>query len=120
MLYECILKQLVILDSAVVDNGKVSIFAVMWMGIAIRRLAVRRPASVGNAVSGLRVLVLAIVDEVVHLAVSLVYIDLAVAPEGDAGTVVSTVFEAVKPLNENIVNVTVSHISYNSAHSCLQ
>ena len=117
MLLECVLEDLEVLYGAVVDECQVAVLAVVGVGVVVGGFAVGSPASVGDSESGLRVLVAAEVLKRGHLAARLVHIYLVIGSEQRyAGAVVAPVFEALKALDEHVVDVAVANISYYSAH----
>ena len=87
------------------------------MCIGIVRHAVRGPARVGDADRAVEVLAREEMLQVGDLALALVDVQRAVTVhEGDAGAVVSPVFEAVKPLDQNGASLPLTHVSYYSTH----
>ena len=108
----------IVLDDAVMDDGKIVASGVMGMGIACRRFAMRRPACMGNAHTARHVLVAAIVGQVVNLSFGLVHVELAaVAYHCYSGTVVATILQALQPFNQNRIGFLRSDVTYNSTHN---
>lgn len=112
-----ILQHAEVLDDAVVDQGDVLRFGVVGVCIGIVRHAVRGPARVGDADRAVEVLAREEMLQVGDLALALVDVQRAVTVhQGDAGAVVSPVFEAVKPLDQNGASLPLTHVSYYSTH----
>ena len=117
VLYQGVLQQLVVLDGAVVDDRDVAVFAVMRVRVRVRGFAVGGPACVGDADFRVEVLVCAEGFEIAHLPFGLEDVNLAVgSDQRHAGAVVSAVFESVKAFYQNVIDVSVSEVSYYSAH----
>ena len=103
----------IVLDYAVMDDGKV-----MGMSIACRRLAMRRPACVGNTHAARHILVAAILRQVVNLAFGLIHIEFsAVANHCHAGTVIAAILQALQAFNQNRISFLRSDVTYNSTHN---
>ena len=108
----------IVLDYAVMDDGKIMASGVMRMGVACRRLAVRRPACMGNAHAARHILVAAILRQVVDLAFGFIHIQLsAVANHCHAGTVIAAILQALQAFNQNRISFLRSDVTYNSTHN---
>ena len=114
----------VVFDDAVVHQRDMSGFRHVGMGVGLRGHAVCGPSRVGDAQRALhrsgRSGFGGHVFQVRHLAFGLVHLEALLREQGASGGVVSAVFQAVKTFHENGVSLTLSDISYYSAHSSLK
>ena len=120
VLFEGVLQHAVVLDDAVVYQGYVLRFGVVGMGVGVVRNPVRGPAGVGDADIAAEVLSVEEMLQIGDLALAFEYVETPVrVDQRDARTVVSPVFEAVKPLYQNRARVAPPDISDYSAHVVL-
>ena len=90
------------------------------MGVGVVRNPVRGPAGVGDADVAAEVLSVEEMLQIGDLALAFEYVETPVrVDQRDARTVVSPVFEAVKPLYQNRARVAPPDISDYSAHVVL-
>ena len=108
----------VVLDDAIMDDGKVLALGIVRVSVAGRRLAMRRPTRMGDTHAARHVLVAAIVAQVVNLSFGLVHVEFAaVADHCHSGTVVATILQAFQALNQYRIGFLRSDVSYNSTHN---
>ena len=89
----------------------------MRMRVSIRWLAVGSPARVRDTGHGIQILLLAISLQIRHFALGLIHVQLAVAAnQCHTGTVIASVFQPVQALDQDVVDIPVSDISYYSTH----
>ena len=120
VLFEGVLQHAVVLDDAVVYQGYILRFGVVGMGVGVVRNPVRGPAGVGDADVAAEVLSVEEMLQIGDLALAFEYVETPVrVDQRDARTVVSPVFEAVKPLYQNRARVAPPDISDYSAHVVL-
>ena len=92
----------------------------MWMCITGRRLTMCCPSGVGNAYTTRNVLVGAVICQVIHLPLGLIYIETAtLANHGYAGAVVTTVLQAPKSFYQYRIGLFGTYITYYSTHNIL-
>ena len=117
MLDKRILKELVILDSAVVDECQSAIFAEMGMRIIVGWLTMCSPSSMRYADLSVERLILTEILEIGDFTHRLINIYHAVAVfKSDAGTVISAIFKSVKAFDQDVIDIPLTDISYYSAH----
>ncbi len=121
VLPEGLLEHVVVLDGAVVDQGDASRLRAVGMGVRVVRFAVGGPAGVGDADRAAELLRPGEALQLVHLAFRFVNPKLAArVDQSDARAVVTSIFQPVKPLNEDRVGFPISDVSDDSAHVCLR
>ena len=107
----------VVLDDAVVDDGD-AVAGDVRVRVALARHAVRRPARVRDPETAVGRIELQRVLQLAHLAHGAQALHLAGAvQDGDAGRVVSAVFEPSQAVDEDRDDVAVSDRSDDSAHA---
>ena len=112
------LQGLVVLNDTVVDQGELMILGIMGMRIDVARLAVRRPAGVGDARAAGHILVRRRSLQVLDLALGLVDDQVAaVVNQRHAGAVISPVLEPGQSLDQNRVGLPATDISNNTTHT---
>ena len=86
------------------------------VGVALGRLAVRRPARVGDAVAAAERLARQLLDQAVELAFGAPGLETAVLDHRDAGRVVAAVLEAPQSVDEQRNDLAGSDVADDSAH----
>jgi hypothetical protein len=92
------LQFLIILDDAVMHDGH--LICCMRVRIALRRVAMRRPARVADADGAAERLFLQLVGKVDEFAFGAAAFDLAINQRGDARAVIAAVFKALEALHQ--------------------
>ena len=108
----------IVLDDAIVHQGKVARGGHMRMCIGLRGLAVGGPAGVGYADVACAVFVGGILLQPGHFACSLVHVQPSFGvDEGDACTVVASVFQSFQSFNQDGISLPLADVSYYSTHN---
>ena len=112
------LERKIILYDAVVDNGELVILGDMRMSVDIAWLSVRRPSGVGYSYAAAEIMAGRDFLEIFYLSFGLVYPHLTVViDKGDSGAVITSVFESLQTLYQDWVGLSLTYISYYSAHN---
>ena len=118
LFHELVLEHRIVLNDAVVDDGKLPRRADMRMGIGAVGLSMCGPTGVCNSNGSRHVLSIGIFLQVGHLSFGL--IDLQSGRFGDerhTGTVVATVFQSFQSFNQHRISLAFSYISNDSTHN---
>ena len=107
----------IIFDDAVVDDREFARVVRMRVRVDIRRLAVRRPARVADADRAGERRFLQLLLQHGEPALRLADLEPLAGVDGDARRVVSPILELLQALDQDLLRVPVTDISYNSAHS---
>ena len=82
----------IVLDDAVMDDGKIVGARIVGMSVACRRFAMRCPACMSDAYAARHVFVAAVLGQVVNLSFCLIHVEVAaVANHCHAGAVIATI-----------------------------
>src|SRR5215472_489800 len=117
-LRELLLQAEVVLDDAVVDNDDLAGAVAMRMGVFLGGTAVRRPASVSDAISAFQRLVADGFFEVAQLAFGAA--DLKTVPvtaDGDARRIVSAILQPAQAFNDDRNDALLANVTDNATHS---
>ena len=117
---ELLAQLLEVLDDAVVHDGDALVH--VRMGVALDRLAVRRPARVADAGASLQGLVGEPQLEVLELALGAPAVEMAVLDGGDAGGIIAAIFEPPQRVDEIARHRLLSKNADDAAHGrfCLR
>ena len=110
------LQRKIVLDNAVVHDGKIAVTVRMRMGVDIRRTAVRCPARMSDAEAALWHISLDLIAQRGKTSHALLHANLAVAIDGDARRVVATVFQLRQTIQQELCRLTIPDITNNSTH----
>ncbi len=114
---QLLLERHVVFDDAIVYDDKMVVAVAMRMGIPIRRLSVRRPASMPDAdVTGKRMLLQGCF-QICQTAFLLFDGNRAFVIDGDTSRVIAAIFEASQPINQKAGRFAAAHITYNTTHT---
>ena len=117
LFFELVLQLDVIFDDAVVNDDDLALAVAMRMGVLFGGAAVRGPARVAQAVDAIDGGEANGFFEIAQLARGAAQFELAVVIDhGDAGGIVSAIFEAAKPIEDERDNLLRADISDNAAH----
>ena len=118
VLHQPLLQQGIVFNDAVVDDGQLLRFRKMGMCVHLVRLPVGCPAGMCDADMAADVLVFGKFLQFGNLSLGLVDVQLALRiDERHAGTVITSVFQPVKTLDQDGIGIPVSDISYYSTHN---
>ena len=112
---ELVAQLLEVLDDAVVHDGDALVH--VRMGVALDRLAVRRPARVAEAGVALQGMVGEPQLQVLELALGAPAVEMAVLDGGDAGRVVAAIFEPPQRVDEIAGDRLLSKNADDAAHA---
>ena len=119
-LLEPLLDDGVVLDDAVVHQGKVARGRQVRVGVGLRRLAVGGPAGVGNARLSGEVVPCGGAFQFAHFACGLVHVQLSLwGDEGDACAVISSVLQSFQSFYQDGICIPFTYVSYYSTHDML-
>ena len=104
-----------ILDDAVMDDGDA--LARMRVGVALGRLAMRRPAGVADAGRALQRLDRESGLQIAQLALGAAALDAAILQRGDAGGIVAAIFETLERIDDQPRDRAVTENSDDAAHA---
>src|SRR5262249_18388675 len=104
-----------ILDDAVVDDRVATGRVAVGMGVAIARLAVRRPAGVGDALHALEALRPQGI-ELADAALLLGDVELALVADRDARRAGAAIFQAMQPFEQDGRGLPLADVADDSAH----
>ena len=117
MLHQTLLQQGIVLNDAVMDYCQLLRLRKMGMRIHLVRFPVGCPAGVRNADMAADILVLGKFLQFGDLTLRLIDVKLSVRIyQRHAGTVIASVFQTMKPFNQNRIGILITDISYYSAH----
>src|SRR5207302_249104 len=100
----------------VVDDDDLAAAILVRMGVLFRRTAVSRPSRMAEAVNAVERFGFNRRFEISQLARAAPALDAAVAHHGDAGRVVTAVFETAQPIEQDGHHLLVSDVADDSAH----
>ena len=112
---ELVAQLLEVLDDAVVHDGDALVH--VRMGVALDRLAVRRPARVAEAGVALQRMVGEPQLEVLELALGAPAVEMAVLDGGDAGRIIAAIFEPPQGVDEIAGDRLRSKYADDAAHA---
>src|SRR5580700_7704569 len=104
-----------VLDDAVVDHGEAAAGGAVGVGVAVVGLPMRRPAGVAHSGVGVEVFADEAVFKFGDLSFLLVYAEVSVE-KGDAGAVITAVFEAFEAFQDDWISFSGSDISDDATH----
>ena len=104
-----------VLDDAVVHDGVAAGAVAMGMGVAVARLAVGRPARMGDAGRALEAQRLQLI-QFAHAALALGDLERAFVGDGDAGRIVAAIFQAVEPGHQDGGSLALADVADDAAH----
>ena len=120
LLQQRVLDLLVIFDHAVVHEGEFAALVEMRMRILIGRFAVRRPASVADAVSARRGRFGEELREPGDAAGAFARLDMLAINDRDPGGIVTAIFEAAQTIEQDGRCFRTSDVSDNATHGLVK
>ena len=107
----------IVLNDTVMDESKILGFRIMRMGITGRRLAMGCPTGVGNSQAASDIFIGTVSLQIAYLAFCLVNTQIALGvQQSHAGTIIAAIFESFKSFYQNRISLTLTDVSYYSAH----
>ena len=107
----------IVLNDTVMDESKILRFRIMRMGITGRRLAMGCPTGVGNSQAASDIFIGTVNLQIAYLAFCLVNTQIALGiQQSHAGAIIAAIFESFKSFYQNRISLTLTDVSYYSAH----
>ena len=107
-----------VFDDAVLHDGELAVVAHVRMGVRLRRRAVRCPARMAEADIAVKIAtVMRFGQQILDLAAGLGKLDRAAVEHGDAGRVITAVFELLQPFEKDRRSLLRADVSNDSTHS---
>ena len=107
-----------VFDDAVLHDGELAVVAHVRMGVRLRRRAVRGPARMAEANIAVKIAtVMRFGQQILDLAAGLGKLDRAAVEHGDAGRVITAVFELLQPFEKDRRSLLRADVSNDSTHS---
>ena len=107
----------VVFDDAVVDDGEITFFIRMGMGVDIRRTAMSCPTGMADADRADDRMSLYGFSQVDQTACLFADSNGAVMIDGDTGRIITAVFQLCQTIHQKICCFSVSDVTYNTTHS---
>ena len=99
------------------DDGQVLRRGIVRMGISRRRLTMRRPTGMGNTNGTADILIATKFHKIVNFPLGLIDVQIIVVVDKcHTGTVVTTILQSSKTLDQDGKGIFCAYISYDSAH----
>ena len=107
-----------VFDDAVLHDGELAVVAHVRVGVRLRRRAVRCPARMAEADIAVKIAtVMRFGQQILDLAAGLGKLDRAAVEHGDAGRVITAVFELLQPFEKDRRSLLRADVSNDSTHS---
>ena len=107
-----------VFDDAVLHDGELAVVAHMRVGVRLRRRAVRCPARMAEADIAVKIAtVMRFGQQILDLAAGLGKLNRAAVEHGDAGRVITAVFELLQPFEKDRRSLLRADVSNDSTHS---
>jgi len=117
VLLQALLEHSVVLDDAIVDDSEFLRLGVVRVGIDGIGFAMGSPTCMGDTDRAAHIFITCKRLQISDFTFCFIYIEFARrADKCHTGTVITAVFEAMKPLDENRICIPFSDIAYNSTH----
>src|SRR5699024_3426660 len=107
---------LIIFDDAVVNDGDLARLIGMRVSVDIRRRTVRSPARMADADMAFQLVGPDQPVQIFNAAHVLSDLQLSVPDDGDAGRIIASVFKALESVDDHVLGVVISYVSYYSTH----